>query len=976
MNNVFRFFSFWIVISLQMFCISAQEIPSPLSDFFVETIYPSKIAGYHVDIMTGKLKDPNLTGVQTNIKNGRVESQYTFNEGKSSLAYEFKYSPGKTKESKSTTIVTSALGGRTVYEYSNGNIDSITVQIPSTKEGKWKDHRKETYEWSYFEGSGYLLMSHEILDAHQTLSLTTFEYDTAGRLISKTFSGNLTNRGHDQETYTIRYEYSQSKEGRRLTQIEDNGRRIMLEYDKKPSLPKSIYIGDENEVNIRYFIQYDKNDSLLSISVDDGSGKSANDLSNISEKRVVTRLSPEKSELYAYDMESRKPHLISRTTKKVSKSSEKISHEDIIMNRTTETEIKRDSQGKETVQKDQDNGESRREYDSQGRLVYEEQKDLSATSYSYNERGLVQKEIQNLSNGYSNTVQYRYDALGNVIEIIDPQGNSLHCEYDALGRLTKVSYPAVEDEGGEMVRPVLKRKYDHFDRLISEISETGYETQFQYNSRGQLAKTIYPDGSTRKLYYLADGNVDKIKNRDGSEEIFEYDALIRSADRKIYSPKGKLIRQSSYQFDSFRLIKSADTVDGVTRYHYDPAGRAWGSSYENTKQRSLSSEESSSKKPPLVDLPYRFFAATVDQYNVKNSHGQKVLEISETASDGETMITTMDAMGRPVQIKHLNSKGQPLDIRNIRYDLGGNKLSETVVLYDSKGNPQIRENEFKPNQTFQAPEPEYSLEIPYYGLKVKVYELDKEIVNEIFHVTNGYSHEEQYGVGIIGFGEVDPKIRVTYNNGILNHIEDVVENCSLISRSHGGVNVHYVHKPTKGFFTDIWNVFLAKVGYVSDYAKFLAVVWRQLISEMGGIQDGGVIYHFAHSSGGTDTFNASQLITRKERQHIIAYTFGTSTILSSNLFAETYNFISVRDGVGILGLVSHPTNVSWIGNMMGIPLVDHVMVSDSYREILAVLGGSFVEKYGAAVDNVFDAMGILSIAQMQQLTGTHRRRRS
>lgn len=234
-------------------------------------------------------------------------------------------------------------------------------------------------------------------------------------------------------------------------------------------------------------------------------------------------------------------------------------------------------------------------------------------------------------------------------------------------------------------------------------------------------------------------------------------------------------------------------------------------------------------------------------------------------------------------------------------------------------------------------------------------EIFEKYLGKGFLTFNGYySHPMESGV--YGQGEVCDKVRLTYINGIANVRSYYRDSLELLNSSHGGVNIHYIFRPTDGWCGDMIKALLIKFGYVSPYARELAATWKKLIEEMGGVSGGGMIVHYCHSLGGSDTSSAASLLTPEEKKMIKVFSIGSSTMISNNLgFAQVINYVSVRDGVCLAdpigyfkGIIDKKSNVCFIGSFLGIPLIDHSIATDTYTEIVTNLGRQFLEMYAYA----------------------------
>lgn len=226
----------------------------------------------------------------------------------------------------------------------------------------------------------------------------------------------------------------------------------------------------------------------------------------------------------------------------------------------------------------------------------------------------------------------------------------------------------------------------------------------------------------------------------------------------------------------------------------------------------------------------------------------------------------------------------------------------------------------------------------------------KYTLDESLYLLIGYKNEKTE-TGIVGNGEVNDKIRFTQTNGILNKKCHILDVAKMISEFHGGVNIHYTLRPSAGWTKDFVKGIMLKSGYVSSEAYHLAENWKALINDMGGVENGGIIIHFAHSIGGTETNQAKNLLTPEELKMIKVYTFGSATMVPNEGFADVINFVSKRDVVPLLdpvgyieGLLSSNGNVIFIGEFIGFPLVDHLIAGENYSKILEELGKQFLEE--------------------------------
>jgi len=213
-------------------------------------------------------------------------------------------------------------------------------------------------------------------------------------------------------------------------------------------------------------------------------------------------------------------------------------------------------------------------------------------------------------------------------------------------------------------------------------------------------------------------------------------------------------------------------------------------------------------------------------------------------------------------------------------------------------------------------------------------------------------YPEKIETGVVGLGELSPLIRITGINGILNKNTDCHDLAKMISDLHGGENIHYIFWPSEGWTRDVIRGLAAQAGFHSSVTEELANKWKALIQEMGGVDSGGMIIHYAHSIGSISSKAALDLLTKKERNMIKMYAFGPPSILENKGCLEIINYVSIRDGVCMLDAIHYIEAISgeqdhviFVGDYWGPPLIDHSIVNGAYLEVLEELGKAFQEEF-------------------------------
>ncbi len=133
-------------------------------------------------------------------------------------------------------------------------------------------------------------------------------------------------------------------------------------------------------------------------------------------------------------------------------------------------------------------------------------------------------------------------------------------EYDARGNLVKTKFP-----DGTSSSSV----YDRGGRLSESYDQAGRKTKYTYDGAGRLTETEYPDGSKTSSEYDEAGRVKASLDRRGFRTSYEYDAR---GHRTKSTNSG--IESTVYEYD--KVGNLTETIDGrgnITQYFYDKLNR-------------------------------------------------------------------------------------------------------------------------------------------------------------------------------------------------------------------------------------------------------------------------------------------------------------------------------------------------------------------------------------------------------------------
>ena len=461
--------------------------------------------------------------------------------------------------------------------------------------------------------------------------------------------------------------------------------------------------------------------------------------------------------------------------------------------------------------------------------------------------------------------------------------------------------------------------------------------------------------------------------------------LFATTDTQIIrNEAGKVVAQYSYegQIINLRTFYTYDAKGRLIEVASDNGNVADPLNYQGVTERFITSyrhhPDSPDQDHPIeilnkfVDViagEEQLISHTSNTYCPKDRH---LTRRENTDSEGTYTHIIFDAQDKPLEMLKAYKHGEQERLI-FEYDKKGKLTSASKdtregiseIVYDKKGFPIIRRTgSSTDSNSWSADLAEKAtafkkmfqkLDLTRTDKRLDQYyeEYSKAILGDWTYTASGFYRYPQR-IGIYGNGEINDKVRVSLINGILNDPGDHMQNLDLFCDVHGGVNIHYVFRPYDGFTKDILRCTFVKAGWTSPQAYELAKMWKELIAEMGGVDQGGLIIHYAHSIGGTDTYRARTLMTPEELRMIKVVTIGSATLIPNQEFQSVINYTSLRDGVSQIfdllsymwGVMDPETEVVYLDSIWGLPMIDHMIANPAYNAVVRQNGAVFVEKYG------------------------------
>jgi RHS repeat-associated protein len=226
------------------------------------------------------------------------------------------------------------------------------------------------------------------------------------------------------------------------------------------------------------------------------------------------------------------------------------------------------------------------EYDPRGRLVAVlGEIGNTLLSIAYPETGIVRvSDVNGLAT-------YEFDHELRVARLENPAGVYRLFDYDVAGNLIA----SVDSLGGSK-----KYTYDDDGQLLSETNQNGDTVKFvpggpnnqpsifidagqnsieyRYDSNRNLIQRIFPDGTSEKFNYDANGYLSSRTNRRDQTTLMRHNAEGQLLEE--VRPEGKTIR---YEYDNLNRLKLIDDDGALTAYQYGVANRISRIDYPNSR---------------------------------------------------------------------------------------------------------------------------------------------------------------------------------------------------------------------------------------------------------------------------------------------------------------------------------------------------------------------------------------------------------
>lgn len=250
---------------------------------------------------------------------------------------------------------------------------------------------------------------------------------------------------------------------------------------------------------------------------------------------------------------------------------------------------------------------------------------------------------QRASNGGWIRQQTEFDAYGNITRQSQPYKDGEQpywtlIRYDERDREIYRNAPVSE---GQSQGAVTTTQYDGLNVTVTDPN--GNVTRQEFDSIGQLIKTIDADNQVTTFRYGAFGNLRSTIDALGNQKTFEYD--IRGRKTAMDDPDTGVW---TYQYDALGQLKAQTNAElQVTSFLYDPIGRV----IQRTENEGITTWSYDSDFLGSVDY---IVAPGYQKTVAHDSFGNPANVVTEIDNQQFSISTSFDAEGRPQVVTYPN----------------------------------------------------------------------------------------------------------------------------------------------------------------------------------------------------------------------------------------------------------------------------------------------------------------------------------
>lgn len=451
-----------------------------------------------------------------------------------------------------------------------------------------------------------------------TEQITTFQYDTQGRLVRQSgnccgsdvqyeydAANNITKRTDANGNATT---YTYDSKGNVLQEVDPLGKAIVYAYEPNFNFVSSVTDRNGNQTTQTYdaqgnLIQRNKPLGVVEAFTYDAYGNPLTYKDGRNHTTTYTYdqhgnltsiLDPENGQTtLTYDLVGNNTAFTDPNGHTTTILYDKLNRETKITNALGHfVEYTYDPAGNQTSFKDLKGHVKTFNYDGVNRLVATTDALGHTTSLSYDEHG----NLTVLKDANGHETKFEYNTLNRLTRKISPVGDQTLYDYDGVGNLTSVSLPGGNSVSviydqlnriqqiNDALGVVAKYTYDHNSNKLSVADGNDNTTRYTYDALNRVVKSEDPSGKASLFAYDKNDNLLQVTDRKGNVSIFTYDNL----DRRKTS-KDPLNNITTFNYSpAGNLLSIVDAKNQTTTYAYDSTDRRITETFANGDQRGFS----------------------------------------------------------------------------------------------------------------------------------------------------------------------------------------------------------------------------------------------------------------------------------------------------------------------------------------------------------------------------------------------------
>jgi len=135
-----------------------------------------------------------------------------------------------------------------------------------------------------------------------------------------------------------------------------------------------------------------------------------------------------------------------------------------------------------------------------------------------------------------------------------------------------------------------------------------------------------------------------------------------------------------------------------------------------------------------------------------------------------------------------------------------------------------------------------------------------------------------------------------FGSGILTEPEEAKAKAQEASDMAEGALYGYICSPTRGFFTDLFDCLVTRLGYISKHVKYTAQLYTAVVNFNAKVMAEPLLHDIVHSNAGISKWAASRIMSDDIKNKIHVTTLGTGKVITENEgFGSVINYHNEND---------------------------------------------------------------------------------